>query len=193
VPATPRPVEVTLERTVADSAGGPPLTVRLSVQLTGDALDAEGLSTLRTELDGLRGQLDRFVESLQPGASSAPRTDRPVEELIETYRPRQPELLELLRAEGELTAGEYDSLRHHLSAPPPAPPPPAGIPVAERPIVAAPLEGDRAPSQARPVEELLRVYQLSSLKQAGAVRARRQISFEEYMALKRHFGPPAAT
>jgi hypothetical protein len=33
----------------------------------------------------------------------------------------------------------------------------------------------------------LRVYQINSLKQAGAVRARREISFSEYMALKRHF------
>ena len=30
-------------------------------------------------------------------------------------------------------------------------------------------------------------YAVDSLKQAGAVRARREISFAEYMALKRHF------
>jgi hypothetical protein len=46
---------------------------------------------------------------------------------------------------------------------------------------------DRTPSSPRPVDELVRTYRIESIKQAGAVRARRQISYEEYMALKRHF------
>jgi hypothetical protein len=42
------------------------------------------------------------------------------------------------------------------------------------------------------VPELLRTFQIETLRQAGAVRARRQISFEEYMALKRHFEAASA-
>jgi hypothetical protein len=42
------------------------------------------------------------------------------------------------------------------------------------------------------VEELLHTYQITSLRQAGAVRARRQISFDEYMSLKRHFAASEA-
>jgi hypothetical protein len=62
-----------------------------------------------------------------------------------------------------------------------------------------PLAAEPKLPPARPVPELLRTFQIASLRQAGAVRARRQISFAEYMALKRHFEstdgdakPPAA-
>jgi hypothetical protein len=146
------------------------------------------------------GQLDR---ELSEGARRAgyvpttpPRAERPVAELVETYRPRQPELVELLLADGELTAGEADSLRQYLAGPLASTPPGAlrrdEVPLTDRPIAAAPLEGDRTPSRARPVSELISHYQIESLRQAGAVRARRQISFEEYMALKRHFSPAEA-
>ncbi len=184
-----RPVEITLERSVADPAGGAPLTVRVSATIgEGEGAPAAAVSE---EVARLRATLDQAVDTIRPGSSQPSRPDRLLEELIETYRPRQPELLDLLREEGELTATEYDLLRRHLATPSPARPPAGGVPITERPIAAAPLEVDRAPVTPRPVAELLRLYQISSLKQAGAVRARRQISFEEYMALKRHFQGPA--
>ena len=142
---------------------------------------ARALDELQADLDGLVG----------PPLAAAPaaRPDRDLTELVETYRPRQRELVDLLLGEGELTAGEHARLVEYLGAPPapaeaPYPPPERRI---ETPIAAVPIIAGRGDEGARPVEELLRIYQIGSLKQAGAVRARREISFAEYMALKRHF------
>ena len=186
-----RPVDIALERSVPDPAGGPPLVVRATVRLEEGA--DTGTPAFAREMDSLRAELDAAVAAIHPAAPPTTRPERDLSELIEAYRPRQPELLDLLRAEGELTPTEYELLRRHLAAGEAPRPPPAGVPITERPIAAAPLENDRAPVSPRSIEELLRMYQIASLKQAGAVRARRQISFEEYMALKRHFGaaPPA--
>jgi hypothetical protein len=133
-----------------------------------------------------------------PGPGTRTGT-RPLEELVETYRPRQAELVDLLREDGEISAPEAELLNGYLARLGGAATPedllPAGIPPpTDRPIAAMPLEVDRAPVVPRPVGQLLDQYRIESLKQAGAVRARRQISFEEYMALKRHFSaasPPA--
>jgi hypothetical protein len=118
------------------------------------------------------------------GTASAPRADRAVEELLETYRPRQMELVELLHADGELTDGEYAVLRARVTE---RPPEVGSAPAAVAPPAPVPRSGSRS------VEELLRTYQIASLRQAGAVRARRQISFDEYMSLKRHFAAAEAT
>jgi hypothetical protein len=189
-----RPIELSLERSLPGPAGTPPVVVRVSVRLDDDADPSE--AALADEVRRLDARLQTAVRVVRPDVD---RPDRPLAELIETYRPRQPELLDLLREEGELSPTEYSTLRGHLDAAAPARPAAGGVPITDRPIAAAPLESDRAPATPRPVEELLRTYQIASLKQAGAVRARRQISFEEYMALKRHFGtapaessPPAA-
>ncbi|MCI4335756.1 MAG: hypothetical protein L3K17_00960 [Thermoplasmata archaeon] len=180
------PFELTLERTVVD-ASGRPVTVRVSRRIEVVGSDVPGKAGAE-EIASLRAELDKAVGVVAPGEGVRP--DRSLDELVQTYRPRQPELLDLLREEGELTGGEFDRLRQHLAVPPPLAPA-AGVPLAERPIAAAPLENDRTPIVPRPVDELIRTFQIASLKQAGAVRARRQISFEEYMALKRHFAPPA--
>ncbi len=144
----------------------------------------------------MRGTLDTM---LGPPLAAAPlaRPDRDLRELIETYRPRQPELVDLLRDEGELTPTEHVRLRTHLAGGSSSEPPSRGrppvpveeprLPYADRPIASAPIEAGAPAPPGRPVPELLRVYEITSLKQAGAVRARRQISFAEYMALKRHF------
>jgi len=63
----------------------------------------------------------------------------------------------------------------------------------ETPLAAAPALAGRPDEGARTVAELLRLYRIDSLKQAGAVRARREISFAEYMALKRYFQEPGAS
>lgn len=157
-----------------------------------DGRPAEGWPELSARL---QEALDAIAAEVAPPASGAGGSDRPLEELVETYRPRQPELLELLRDEGEITVLEYERLRTHLEhagagdGPDPQAFRTAGgePPVTERPIAAAPLAQDRTPSTPRPAADLIRLYRIESIKQAGAVRARRQISYEEYMALKRHF------
>lgn len=181
-----RPIDLSVERTLPDPAGGGPLVVRVSARLDGGSgADAPSLAAT---VEALRAQLEAAVALVRP--EGAARPDRSLTELIEAYRPRQPELVDLLREEGELTEPEHAALRSYLARGEPVPAPAGGVPITDRPIAAAPLEIDRAPATPRPVEELVRLYQIASLKQAGAVRARRQISFEEYMALKRHFAAP---
>ena len=157
------------------------LTARLSVEPPDGPTPPE---ELRERFRALAEELDR---SIPGGAIPVARVDRPLAELVETYRPRQRELLELLRDDHELTKGEFTQLRKYLDDR--ASGTPTEIPIVERPIAAAPISVDRAPTVPRPVPELLRLYQIESLKQAGAVRGRRQISYEEFMALKRHFAP----
>jgi hypothetical protein len=188
-----REIELTVERPLrADlpSAG----TVRLSARF--DVPPEEtgpNHSELARALDELQADLDGLVGP--PLAALAGRPDRDLTELVETYRPRQRELVDLLLGEGELTAGEHARLVDYLGAPPApaeaAPSTPA--PRFDTPIAAAPIMAGRPDEGARPVPELLRLYRIDSLKQAGAVRARREISFAEYMALKRHFQEREAT
>jgi hypothetical protein len=196
MPFQPGETNLSVEQEAAPPGQGPR---RLRLTAT---FRSEGTPPTAAELAEAIGRLDRELSEatrLAGFVSSTPsRADRPLTELIEVYRPRQPELVELLLADGELTNAEADSLRQYLAGPlaaaPPAPPPREEVvPVTDRPIAAAPLEGDRTPSRARPVQDLLREYRIESLRQAGAVRARRQISFEEYMALKRHFAPSEGT
>ena len=142
-------------------------------------------------LDALREDLDALVG---PPIAAAPivRPDRELTELVETYRPRQRELVDLLLADGELTPAEHRRLREYLALPSNETPvsETAARPVptlTDAPIAAVPIAVERSSTPGRPVPELLATYQITSLRQAGAVRARRQISFGEYMALKRHF------
>ncbi|HTT26540.1 MAG TPA: hypothetical protein VMH90_06235 [Thermoplasmata archaeon] len=183
-------ITLTLEREVTGTDGAPE---RLRLGATFE-VPAEGPNgeALREALTRLREEIGELA-----GAGPGPRgARRSLEELIETYRPRQAELVELLREDGEISAPEAELLQAHLAKAPattgPSPSLPVGVPPpTDRPIAAMPLENDRAPSTPRPVAQLLEQYRITSLKQAGAVRARRQISFEEYMALKRHFGAEA--
>jgi hypothetical protein len=179
--------ELAVEQELPAASDGAPRRARLTARFStesgeGEPDDAELARSLRELADRLARASESAGIGRAPG--SGPRQDRSVEELMETYRPRQVELVELLHADGELTDGEYAVLRARVTTLP------AGAP-----------KGPTAPPTAsprmtgRPVEELLRTYQITSLRQAGAVRARRQISFEEYMSLKRHFAAaePTAT
>jgi hypothetical protein len=179
-------VELVVER--PGTADGTGERVRLTARFeVNEGADGPSPQELAQALDRLRADLDTLVG---PPLAAAPvlRPDRELAELVTTYHPRQRELLDLLRDEGELTAGEYDLLVDYLSLDEARPPPltPATT-VVDAPLAAAPVVAERLPDRARPVPELLRAFQIESLRQAGAVRARRQISFEEYMALKRHF------
>ena len=167
------------------SGGTVRLSAKFEVPPEGSGPDhaalARALDDLQADLDGLLGPL--------LAAAPAARPDRDLTELVETYRPRQRELVDLLLDEGELTSGEHARLVDYLSAPP-APAEAAAAPpgrAVETPLAAVPAVVARSEDEGRPVPELLRLYQITSLKQAGAVRGRREISFSEYMALKRHF------
>jgi hypothetical protein len=193
-PARRTDYEISVERELMGGDPDRPVRARLSARIVpSEGAHAPTPEELREALNGLREEL--AAAAGEP--AGPPRADRPLPELIETYRPRQVELVELLHEEGELSHGEHALLREYLAArgasPPPAPGPAAVREPTDRPLAAAPLAHEPASGTPRPVPELLQRYQISTLKQAGAVRARRQISFEEYMALKRHFDQAAAS
>jgi hypothetical protein len=189
----PRRSSVTLsvERELPN-ADGAPERVRLTATFEGNAPDGPTVDELKGGLARLRTELEALTEGSR-GPATPPRS---VEELVETYRPRQVELVALLESEREISAAEAGALRAYLAGGSPSGAAPAfeNVPLPppqDRPIAAAPLANDRTPSSPRPVAQLLELYRIETLKQAGAVRARRQISFEEYMALKRHFSVAA--
>jgi hypothetical protein len=190
MPPRRRETELSVERPLG--AGGPnDGTVRLTVRFEPGENGAKPNPTeLAEALEALRADLDALV-GVPIAAIPAGRVDRELTELVSTYRPRQRQLVDALRDDGEISFNEHARLVEYLgpaaptgAAPPPPPRPP---PRFDQPIAAVPIAADRSPETTRPVPELLRLYEIGSLKQAGAVRARRQISFEEYMALKRHF------
>jgi hypothetical protein len=183
VPTQRRNVELSVERPLGAAGGVARLTVRFDPRA-----DADGPTTaeLKSTLEALLADLDAVV-GVPLAAAPLGRPDRELIELVETYRPRQRELVDVLLSDGEITPTEHARLLEHLTRAPRPVVPTAVIPVPEQPIAAAPVAPDQSLPAARPVSELLRAYQIASLKQAGAVRARRQISFAEYMALKRHF------
>ena len=197
MPTPGRPIRLEIERERI-GPDGIPERIRLTMELPVGDDDTTGLPStelLRQAIDELRATFHAAVE----GSPSATAIPRELEELVETYRPRQLELIDLLRNDGEISAAEAERLRGYLAAgapalgtvalrtePAPLPPP------LDRPLAAIPLENDRTPSVARPIPDLLQFYRIETLKQAGAVRARRQISYDEYMALKRHFAAAEA-
>jgi hypothetical protein len=189
-----REVELSIEREVLD-ASGVPRRLRLSARFL---LEDGATAPTPAELARALRDLDRELDGARAEAGfrgPVPRAERSRTELLETYRPRQPQLIDALLADGEVTEHEAEILRAALPASAASRPPaeretaPAkpAIPETDRPLAAMPLSVDRTPTVARPVAELLATFQIGSLKQAGAIRARRQISYDEYMALKRHF------
>ena len=201
-------LELSVERELAGPDGAPPRRVRLTARFEvepGRSIAPEEIAQAARELSA---EADAALGPASAESAAPPRPDRAIAELIDAYHPRQLELVDLLLEEGQVTAGEAAAMRAHLSraaapspaAPRSAPPPPSPEgepPIQDRPLAALPLANDRTPSVPRPVDQLIRDYHIESLKQAGAVRARRQISYDEYMALKRHFagpdGPTAAS
>ncbi len=179
-------MELSVERPIGppgSGAGVARLTVRFEPISDGSGPTP---AELKAALERLAADLDAVL-GLPLAAAPLGRPERDITELVETYRPRRRDLVDLLFSDGEITLAEHDRLIEHLAKQhrPPAAVPPEPVP--EHPIAAAPVASDQALPAARPVADLLRTYQIASLKQAGAVRARRQISFAEYMALKRHF------
>ncbi len=187
MPVRPREVELVVERPTGVDPNAERVRLVARFEVSGGT-EGPSPQELTRALDRLRADLDVLVG---PSLAAAPiqRPDRELPELVETYRPRQRELVDLLRDEGEISTGEHGRLVEYLALPTatrPAPPPSVAV-TPEPPLAAAPILSERLPDRARPVPELLQSFQITTLRQAGAVRARRQISFEEYMALKRHF------
>jgi len=183
----PREIELAVERPLGPDGG----VARLSAHFDLGAQEPPTPAELAETLEQLKADLDALV-GLPLAAGPSQRPDRELTELVNAYRPRQRELIDLLRDEGEISPAEHALLAEYLAGG--GAPAPRAAPVAEprpeavdRPLAAMPAAFDRPTEAIRPVADLLREYQIASLKQAGAVRARRQISFGEYMALKRHF------
>lgn len=177
-----------MERELLDGSGRP-RRVRLAAgfdpkdELPSDAEIAGALAEIEAAFDRARAAMG-WREP--PG-----RAERQLGELLDTYRPRQASLVEALRADGELSEREAELVLAHLGQGGGTPPPPTEEATPELvpaggagPSVGAVAERGGGP---RSVADLLRVYRIETLRQAGAVRAQRQISFDEYMALKRHF------
>jgi hypothetical protein len=188
VPLKPVTIELSVERETPASEGRPARRIRLTAQFAPGSTDglpsAEELSTALQELtDRLDDGLGRD-EALSPAVSSS---DRSLEDLVENYRPRQVELIDLLLEEGEVSPAEHERLREFLLEERTGELPSSGSTVAATDPVVTKTPSDRAPPPVRSVDELLRAYQIGSLRQAGAVRGRREISYDEYMLLKRHF------
>ena len=186
MPLRRRELELSVERPLGPSgpAGG---TVRWTARFdAGNDGSGPSPAELKEALEKLTADLDAVV-GLPLAGTPVARPDRDLRELVETYRPRQRELVDLLLADGEVTAAEHTRLLDHLARAPHPATPPKVVALPAAPLAAAPVSAESGAPPVRPVSDLLRTYQIASLKQAGAVRARRQISFAEYMALKRHF------
>lgn len=186
MPGKPTRYELSAERTIPGVHGNPPTLLRLTAEFAvppsgGGPSDFELQEAART----LQERLDRIVPVESPGEEPS---DRSLDELLHAYRPRQKELVDLLREEGTISQREQELLRSYFDEVPSHAPARVDRPgPAAEPGVPSRAGPPTAGSPARPVEELLRLYGIESVKQAGAVRARRQISFDEYMALKEHF------
>jgi hypothetical protein len=199
VAARRRHLELSVERPVGARASAGTVARLTATFEAGPEGNGPSPADLAGALDALLHDRDELLGPAGAEGATA-REERDLRELVETYRPRQRELVDLLLADGEITPREHGLLLASLSerAPAVAPPAPAGPPadltrVGETPIAAVPLSAEPKLPPARAVPELLRTFQITSLRQAGAVRARRQISFAEYMALKRHFESEGST
>ncbi len=154
-------LELSVERATPSTDGRAPSIARLSVRFELNPADSRpSVDELHDALAELDRDLGEAVARLSRGSSQS--ADRPLAELIETYHPRQVELIELLRSDGELSDGEATALRRHLSPPvASAGEPPARLGTSVDTHPSRPIEGgaasidDRIPPNPRSVEDLL--------------------------------------
>jgi hypothetical protein len=191
-------VELSVERELAPAPDGSPRRARLSAEFeaTG-APDAYGpeAADVGAALVGLARRLEEGIERAEMKPPERP--ERSLAELVERYHPRQAELVQVLFEDGEITEKERALLAEHVATLPASSrrssPERAPAAASNRGAVRAERGGEVPTGGGRPVPELLSTYRIHTLKEAGAVRARRQISYDEYMALRRHFSTDAAT
>jgi hypothetical protein len=175
------PVTLTLEVEVPGEEGRPPRRLSLSTVLPPPAGAEDRQGEVREAMERLRDYL-RTAEGVLLPPGSGTRADRTLEELLETYHPRDAKLLETLLWDGELTPGEHQLLLGALA--PAEGSAPAPGPAGRGKVAASP----------RPPDVLVRELGLKDLKDANRARFRRLISYDEWTALKRHFeeAPPSS-
>ncbi len=205
MPARRKDVTVSLEQEVPSGEGEAPRRIRVTMTLepgedgkVAPAETAEAIQTLSSVLESSASSL-----ALASGGTTGPRPDRSLSELVESYRPRDLQLLDALLWEGEITPTEHEMLRSQLPkpgavaakvplpskevapSPPPSPTPaPTSPPTAARPAASA--TGTARPS-ARSVDQLLRELAIQDLRDVNRARGRELISYDEWAALKAHF------
>ncbi len=118
MPAERTEVVVSVEVDAA-RPGEAPRRLRLEARFRATASDP-GAAELGEAVAALDRDLGEAVRLAGFVPTAPARADRTLSELVETYRPRQAELVELLLAEGEVTAAEADALRG--TSPGPSPP-----------------------------------------------------------------------
>ncbi len=167
MPAKRSEVTVTLEEEVPARGEAPVRRVQVSTTLRPADSDEVSPEDVAGAVRALSGHIKSAVGTLEEasGAPSGPRPDRPLADLVQTYRAKSPELVDALLWEGELTPTEHQALqaavRQHRVAPtpsatapspsPPSPPsPPSGpasAPPARSPASSPPSSPSPAPSQ----------------------------------------------
>lgn len=200
MPARRKDLTVSLEQEVPSSEGEAPRRLRVAMTLEpgedGKVSPSETSEAVRELSDLLQSSASSLASA--SGSSTGPRPDRSLSELVQTYRPRDLELLDALLWEGEITPTEHELLRSQLPKPgavattapspstevPASPTPaPTSTPAPARPV---PASGTARPS-ARSVDQLLRELGIQDLRDVNRARGREMISYEEWAALKAHF------
>lgn len=192
---------ISLEEEVPASGEGAPRRLRLSSTLhapEGKEISAEEVREAVRLLEMQMAHARQGTGGSGP-AEGAPRPDRPLDELVETYRPRSLELIDALLWEGEVTPTEHEALKAGLGktpAPKPSRPPASVAPTTSRPAAPPPSAGEAAPARfgpPRPTDTLVKELDLKNIRDVNVARAKRLISFDEWSALKAHFDKlPAA-
>lgn len=165
MPAKRSEVTVTLEEEVPARGEAPVRRVQVSTTLRPADSDEVSPEDVAGAVRALSGHIKSAVGTLEEasGAPSGPRPDRPLADLVQTYRAKSPELVDALLWEGELTPTEHQALqaavRQHratptrsTTAPSPSPPPSpahaaAPAPSARAPPSSPPPSPSPAPSQ----------------------------------------------
>ena len=109
--------EVTLSVELeAAPPGQPPRRLRLEARFRAGA-GTPSAAELAEAVTALDRDLAEATKRAGFFPTAPPRAERSVSDLVEAYRPRQPELVELLLAEGEVSPGEAEALRQYLAGP----------------------------------------------------------------------------
>ncbi|MDE1820140.1 MAG: hypothetical protein KGJ23_07650 [Euryarchaeota archaeon] len=196
MPGKPQGITVSVEEEALPAGDTPARRVHLAMTLQ----PAEGAEVTTEEVQAavklLSHHLESAIATLSEGGPSGagPRPDRPLPDLLETYRPRNLELVDALLWEGELTPTEHQVLQAAVRTPPERAskgPPPKTAPPPEAPLatIAPSASSSQGPARTSPrsVDALLRELDLKDMRDANRARGRRMISYEEWAALKSHF------
>ena len=156
MPAKRSEVTVTLEEEVPARGEAPVRRVQVSTTLRPADSDEVSPEDVAGAVRALSGHVKSAVGTLEEasGAPSGPRPDRPLADLVQTYRAKSPELVDALLWEGELTPTEHQALqaavRQHRATPTRTAPAPSPSPPTSPAHAAAPAPSARAPPSSPP-------------------------------------------